>query len=77
MVQAESPETDGVLMPDGYRIVKEWEAAEVEAVAEDCKMFQSSEVGSTVVFPGNMLVCVEFSGQKHHFVQENYIVCKA
>lgn len=72
-----SPDIENaVLMPENYNPTKEWEVAQVTAVASDCKMFGSLDVGNTIIFPGNMLVCVDLHGEKHYFVQENYVVCK-
>lgn len=76
-IKSESPAEGDVLMPDGYKVAKEWESAQVRAVSSDCKMFEASDVGNTIIFPGNMLVTVDVGGDKHFFVQENYVVCKA
>ena len=70
-------DTGGVLMPDNYSPVQEWQAAVVKEVAENCETFSNSDVGSMVVFPGNMLLTVDALGEQFHFVQENYIVCKS
>jgi co-chaperonin GroES (HSP10) len=76
IIRQEPPDTGGVLLPDDYKVVQEWEAGKVEAVASDCEKFSSEDVGCVVSFPGNLLVCVDVLGEQHHFVQENYIVCK-
>ena len=70
-------ETGGVLMPEGYSVAQEWQAAVVKEDAESCEAFCTSDVGSLVVFPGNMLLTVDALGEQYHFVQENYVVCKS
>lgn len=68
---------DGVLMPEDYKIVQEWQSAIVTEVSDDCQTFSQTDVGSIVVFSGNMLMTVDALGNQYHFVQENYIVCKS
>ena len=69
-------DTGGVLMPEDYKVLQEWEVGIIKEVAASCESFSSQDVGCTVVFPGNMMVCVDALGGQYHFVQENYIVCK-
>ena len=76
IVHQSSPEAGGVLMPEDYKVVQEWEVGVVKEISLDCEHFSTDDVGGVVVFPGNMLVCVDALGGQYHFVQENYVVCK-
>tara|TARA_R100000152_G_C6768701_1_gene194278 strand:- start:1430 stop:1717 length:288 start_codon:yes stop_codon:yes gene_type:complete len=76
IVQQAPPEAGGVLMPDDYKALQEWETGVIKEVATNCEHFTPKDVGSVVVFPGNMLVCVDALGNQYHFVQENYVVCR-
>jgi len=76
VVQQASPDLGGVVMPEDYKVVQEWETGVVKEVAANCEHFSKEDVGSVVIFPGNMLVCVDSLGDQWHFVQENYVVCK-
>ena len=74
--QAPSDAAGGVLMPEDYKAVQEWEVGVGKEVSSDCERFSVDDVGGVVVFRGNMLVCVDALGGQYHFVQENYVVCK-
>ena len=79
-IQISSPaplDMDGVLMPVDYKVVQEWQSAIISEVSEDCTSFTNADIGSMVVFAGNMLMSVDALGNQYHFVQENYIVCKS
>tara|TARA_B100000287_G_scaffold435384_1_gene503422 strand:- start:945 stop:1217 length:273 start_codon:yes stop_codon:yes gene_type:complete len=76
IVQQTSPDLGGVLMPEDYKVIQEWEVGVVKEVSTNCEHFSSEDVGSVIAFPGNMLVCVDALGGQWHFVQENYVVCK-
>jgi hypothetical protein len=76
MQQASPDNSGGVLLPEDYKTVQEWEVGMVKEVSSDCERFTSEDVGGVVVFPGSMLVCVDALGGQYHFVQENYVVCK-
>tara|TARA_R100000152_G_C6751617_1_gene175284 strand:+ start:431 stop:736 length:306 start_codon:yes stop_codon:yes gene_type:complete len=71
-----APDADasGVLLPDGYVPVKEFETAEVLLISEDCQQFSEDSVGHYVVFPGNMMKTVLVGEEAHVLVQENYIM---
>ena len=77
LVEHSPSDTRGVLMPEGYKAIQEWQAGVVKAVAESCEGFDRNDTGTLVVFPGNMLLSVDVLGEQHHFVQENYIVCRS
>jgi len=68
---------DGVLMPDGYKAVQEWQSAVITDISDDCISVDEYDVGSVIVFPGNMLLSVTSAGEEYHFVQENYVICKS
>tara|TARA_B100000131_G_scaffold314967_2_gene352624 strand:- start:129 stop:413 length:285 start_codon:yes stop_codon:yes gene_type:complete len=76
IVQQTPPDSGGVLMPEDYKALQEWETGVIKEVAKNCEHFSSKDVGSVVVFPGNMLLCVDALGSQFHFVQENYVVCR-
>ncbi len=72
-----NPAADGVLMPDGYKAVQEWQSAVITDISDDCISVDDYDVGSVIVFPGNMLLSVTSAGEQYHFVQENYVICKS
>ena len=76
IVQQPPPDSGGVLMQEDYKALQEWETVGIKEVAKNCEHFSSKDVGSVVVFPGNMLLCVDALGSQFHFVQENYVVCR-
>tara|TARA_Y100000296_G_C5152982_1_gene247443 strand:+ start:905 stop:1213 length:309 start_codon:yes stop_codon:yes gene_type:complete len=73
-----------VLVPEGWKPVKEHEMVEVVGVAPDCQMFideenlfnNPSDVGSTLMVPGNMLISFTYQNVEHYLVQENYVLAK-
>ena len=67
-------DTGGVLVPEGYRVTKEYEVAEIVSPAHDCEKFGEDSVGHYAVFPGNMLKHIQIGSNNYCLVQENYIM---
>ena len=71
-----APDADasGVLLPEGFVPVKEFETAKLVSIADDCKQFCELRLGHYVVFPGNMMKTVTVAEETYYLVQENYIM---
>ena len=75
-----------VVVPEGWSSVKEHEIVEILEIAPDWHSFRGpenpgwtdhpSDIGSTVVVPGNMLISFTYQNVEHYLVQENYVLAK-
>ena len=73
-----------VVVPEGWKPIKEHEIVEILEIASDCQMFvdeenifgRPSDIGSIVVVPGNMLISFTYQNVEHYLVQENYVLAK-
>ena len=75
-----------VVVPEGWSPVKDHEIVEILEIAPDCQSFigpenigwvdRPSDVGSTVVVPGNMLISFTYQNVEHYLIQENYVLAK-
>ena len=76
--QAEDSEKVDILLPDGYKPqVSGYEVVKLVRSAPDCKL-DFRNLGSQIVVQSAMIEPVEFEGQTHHIILENYVVggCK-
>ncbi len=73
-----------VALPEEYLPVKEHQIVKILKISTDCQMFvdeenlfdRPSDVGSTLIVPGNMLISFTYQGSKHYLVQENYVLAQ-
>ena len=73
-----------VALPEEYLPVKEHQIVKILKISTDCQMFvdeenlfdHPSDVGSTLIVPGNMLISFTYQGSKHYLVQENYVLAQ-
>ena len=72
-----------VAVPEGWKPTNEHEVVKLLEIAPDCQMFvdeeflgRPSDVGSTLVVPGNMLISLTYQNVEYYLVQENYVLAK-
>tara|TARA_R110000744_G_scaffold44498_7_gene99257 strand:- start:534 stop:824 length:291 start_codon:yes stop_codon:yes gene_type:complete len=72
-----------VALPEEYLPAKEHQIVKILKISTDCQMFVDegnlrypSDVGSTLIVPGNMLISFTYQGSKHYLVQENYVLAQ-
>tara|TARA_A100001515_G_C4583832_1_gene213852 strand:- start:1763 stop:2089 length:327 start_codon:yes stop_codon:yes gene_type:complete len=69
-------ERSTILLPDDYTKVEgKYCSAIVHATAEDCR-FESLAAGARILVDRAMIEEVEFEGEKHHLILDNYVIAQ-
>ena len=84
LVDNEQEDQSVVAVPEGWKPAKEHEVVKILEIAPDCQMFVNeenlfdhpSDVGSTLIVPGNMLISFTYQSVKYYLIQENYVLAK-
>ena len=65
-----------ILLPDDYTKVEgKYCSAIVHATAEDCR-FERLTIGARILVDRAMSEEVEFEGEKHHLILDNYVIAQ-
>ena len=70
-----APEVASVLVPEEYKITREFETVKIISVSHDCDKFDFEKAtGHFIIVPTNMLQDISFLGCKYYLIQENYVL---
>ena len=65
-----------ILLPDDYtKLEGKYCSAIVHATAEDCR-FENLSIGARILVDRAMIEEVEFEGEKHHLILDNYVIAQ-